>query len=88
MNPFFLILLATAAVAFAAPLELSLANIETTDAKASRTAAGLVQVETGHQLQWPGVKVVAPDGHWDLSRFGFVEIAVKNTEMYPLRAGH
>ncbi len=71
--------LCTAASAFAAPLELSLANLKATDAKTSRTESGAVRVETGHKHQWPGVTILAPDGHWDLSRFGFVEVAVKNT---------
>ncbi len=80
-----LIALLPAVCAFAAPLELSLANMRTTDAKISRGDSGVVRVETGHEHQWPGVAIVAPDGTWDLSRFGSVEVAVKNTGAQALK---
>ena len=67
-----------AASAFAAPLELTIASIQTTD-------SGAVRVVTGHKHQWPGVTIVAPDGHWDLSRFGFVEGALKKSGAQALR---
>lgn len=79
----FLALLSTAG--FAAPLELSLANVQTTDSKISHTDSGAVRVETGHKHQWPGVTIVAPDGRWDLSRYGFVEVAVKNSGTQALK---
>ncbi|MEQ1852452.1 MAG: hypothetical protein ABMA01_12785 [Chthoniobacteraceae bacterium] len=73
----FLALLGTAGLA--APLELSLTKVQTTDSQISRIDSGAVRVETGHKHQWPGVTIVAPDGHWDLSRCGHVEVVVKNT---------
>ena len=68
----------------AGAVELSLAKVQTTDSKTSRADSGALRVETGTKHQWPGVAIVAPDGHWDLSRFGQVEIAVKNTGSQPL----
>ncbi len=75
------------AAALAAPLELSLANVQTTDSTISRTDSGAVRVQTGLKHQWPGVTIVAPDGGWDLSSFGHVEIAIKNTGAKDLKIG-
>ena len=62
----------------AGPTELSLASVQGTDSTISRTDTGAVRVETGTKHQWPGATVIAPDGHWNLSHFGAVEISVKN----------
>ena len=79
MIRFLTVALSVAASAFAAPLELPLADVKTTDSKISRIDSGSVRVETGIKQQWPGVTIEAPDGGWDLSRFGHVEVAVRNT---------
>jgi hypothetical protein len=85
MIRFLTVALSVAASAFAAPLELSLAHVKTTDSRISRTDSGSVRVETGNKHQWPGVALVAPDGHWDLSRYGYVEVDVKNTGTQALK---
>jgi hypothetical protein len=65
--------------AWAAPLELSMEKVRATDAVVSRGDGGVLRVETGTKHEWPGVAIVAPEGHWDLSRFGDVEVSLKNT---------
>jgi hypothetical protein len=77
---------ATASAAGAAPSDFAIsfdpAKVTTTDATASPArlgAAPALLVATGHQQPWPGVALLAPDGHWDLSPFGEVVLKVKNT---------
>jgi len=62
-------------------------KIVTIDAKASlsKSASGAaLAVTTGHKEQWPGVTLKAPKGTWDLSKFEFLEMAVKNTGSAPV----
>ena len=52
-----------------------------TDARISRVRSGSaasLHVETGHAQSWPGVALPAPGGRWDLSRYGFITVPVKN----------
>ncbi len=48
------------------------------DAEVTRTRAGALRIETGHEKNWPGITLKAPDGKWDLSRFEYVSLDVKN----------
>jgi hypothetical protein len=56
----------------------NVADAQTTDAKLSVTGTTL-RIETGHTQPWPGVKIWAPGGRWDLSPFDRVMLTVKNT---------
>lgn len=47
------------------------------DARASLSDPAL-RVETGHEDDWAGIVLPAPDGRWDLSDFGYVTVDLKN----------
>src|SRR5260221_14212080 len=64
---------------FTQPCDLS--KIATTDAKRttpeSTKRTGLL-VLTEHHQPWPGITLVAPQGHWDLSPYAQVLARLKN----------
>ncbi len=37
-----------------------------------------LRIHTGREKPWPGITLKAPQGRWDLSRFQYVELEVKN----------
>jgi len=63
--------------------EFDFAKVQSTDAKVteSKSAAGgaAIAVATGHKDPWPGIILAAPSGAWDLSKFDYVALDVKNT---------
>jgi hypothetical protein len=59
------------------------ANITTTDAQATANDA-VLRVVTGHAEPWPGVRLAAPAGHWDLSSHTEVAADVKNIGTNPV----
>lgn len=62
--------------------KFDLANVTTTDAQVTTDGAAL-RVVTGHQQPWPGVRISAPDGRWDLSAHVEVAVSVKNIGTNP-----
>jgi len=55
-------------------------QVETYDAKISLPAEGfLFHMSTGHSEKWPGVRILAPEGHWDLSASHQLALRVRNT---------
>jgi hypothetical protein len=50
----------------------------TRDTRAEVRGSAL-RVFAGHTEPWPGITLPAPNGTWDLSKFGQVELRVKNT---------
>ncbi len=53
-------------------------SVATSDAKVSRAEADALRIETGHEKQWPGVTIKAPEGKWNLSKYEYVSMPVKN----------
>jgi len=53
-------------------------SVAASDAKVTRAAAGGLRVETGRESQWPGITLKAPAGKWDLSKYEYVCVDVKN----------
>ncbi len=43
-----------------------------------------LQIQTGTAQAWPGITLLAPEGHWDLADFGQVELEVRNTGVKPV----
>ncbi len=39
---------------------------------------GTLSLVTGHEHDWPGITLKAPQGHWDLSRFEYIALDVAN----------
>lgn len=54
------------------------AAVKTTDVKVTRLD-GKLALAVGHAVEWPGIQLAAPGGHWDLSKFETLTLAVKNT---------
>jgi hypothetical protein len=54
-------------------------SVITSDAKVIRSEAGRLRIETGHEKPWPGITLKAPEGKWDLSKYEYVSLNVKNT---------
>ncbi len=52
---------------------------ETNDANVTVSEGGALRIETGHKQQWPGVTLRAPAGKWDLSKYEYVSMEVKNS---------
>jgi len=42
-------------------------------------AASALRIASGHKAEWPGVTFKAPQGHWDLSKYEYLSLDVKNT---------
>jgi len=59
-------------------------SVLTTDATARLTEAGALRVETGHSKQWPGITLKAPAGKWDLSKYEYVSIDIRNIANEPV----
>jgi hypothetical protein len=59
-------------------------SVVTSDAKAARSEAGGLRIETGHEKSWPGITLKAPAGKWDLSTYEYVSIDVKNITNEPV----
>jgi len=72
-----------ASVLFRFDRGFDLSAVEKTDAEVSLVSGGLL-VSTGHKARWPGVALKAPEGHWDLRRFSYVEAFVRNRSAEPV----
>ena len=59
-------------------------SVISTDAKAARAEAGGLRVETGRDGKWPGITLKAPAGKWDLSKYEYVCVDVKNVGDTPV----
>lgn len=62
--------------------QFDLKNVTTQDATVSETTGDTgraLRVVTGQRQQWPGVTVRAPEGRWDLSSHGQVEVRLRNS---------
>ena len=53
-------------------------SVATNDSKVALSESGSLRVETGRAERWPGVTLKAPLGKWDLSRYEYVSLHVKN----------
>lgn len=60
------------------------ANVVTSDAKATVTAGGELRIDLGHKEPWPGVTLKAPGGKWDLSACEYISLDVLNRSTQPL----
>jgi hypothetical protein len=63
--------------------DFDIGSVVTSDAKATRAEAGL-HISTGHEKPWPGITLKAPVGKWDLSKYEYISIDVKNVADGPV----
>ena len=67
--------------------DFNIGSVVTSDAKITLPRSGTLRIETGHKNQWPGITLKAPAGKWDLSKYEYVSIDVKNNRTEPVTAG-
>ena len=53
-------------------------SVVTSDAEVTVSRGRSLRIETGHEKQWPGITLKAPAGKWDLSKYEYICIEVKN----------
>lgn len=58
--------------------------VTVTDAEISLSPAGTLRVQTHHKEPWPGLALKAPAGKWDLSKYEYISIDVKNLSDQPV----
>ena len=58
--------------------DFDIKSIITNDANCAVSEGGVLCIETGHKQQWPGVTLRAPAGKWDLSKYEYISMEVKN----------
>ncbi len=56
----------------------------TSDAKVNLSQDGTLRIETGTKQNWPGITLKAPKGRWDLSKYEYITIDIKNTDTKPI----
>jgi len=59
-------------------------SVITSDAEVTLSGSGTLRIETGHKNQWPGITLKAPAGKWNLSKYEYVSIDVKNLGTEPV----
>ena len=52
--------------------------VSTSDAKVALSEAGTLRIETGHKESYPGITLRAPEGMWNLSKYEYVSVDVRN----------
>ncbi|MEK7474720.1 MAG: beta-galactosidase [Candidatus Coatesbacteria bacterium] len=64
-----------------------LAGIEQNDVRLTLTTGGTLRVESGHAIDWPGITIKAPGGHWTFSGTGALSMDVFNPGATPVEVG-
>ncbi len=59
-------------------------KVITTDAKVNLSQDGMLRIETGTKHNWPGITLKAPEGKWDLSKYEYITIDIKNIDTKPV----
>ena len=58
--------------------------VVTSDAEVTLSRGQSLRIETGHEKQWPGITLKAPAEKWDLSKYEYVSVDVKNSRGEPV----
>ena len=59
-------------------------KVISTDAKVNLSQDSMLRIETGHKKQWPGITLKAPAGKWDLSKYEYITVDIKNIDTKPV----
>ncbi len=51
-------------------------DVEVSESKTDDGSA--LRIESAHNQEWPGITLPAPEGHWDLARYEYLELDVHN----------
>ena len=91
MTPALLLLLASPVLAGYTVIDFTpgydLATIEQNDVRLSLTGGGALHVESGHRIDWPGITIKAPGGHWSFTGTGALSMDVANSGTTPVQVG-
>lgn len=55
-------------------------TVMTSDAKVVLSETGTLRIETGHKESYPGITLRAPEGMWNLSKYEYVSVDVRNMD--------
>jgi hypothetical protein len=67
-------------ISFGKNFDVSTLKLSDAEVSLAKTGEGwALRVSTGHEADWPGITITAPDGGWDLSSFGRIAMSVTNT---------
>jgi hypothetical protein len=61
-----------------------ISTVTTSDAKVNLSQEGTLRIETGTKQNWPGITLKAPAGKWDLSKYEYIAVDIKNTDTKPV----
>ena len=61
-----------------------ISEVITSDAKVNLSQDGTLRMETGTKQNWPGITLKAPAGKWDLSKYEYITIDIKNIDTKPV----
>jgi len=59
-------------------------KVISTDSKVNLSQDGALRIETGTKQNWPGITLKAPAGKWDLSRYEYITVDIKNIDTKPV----
>jgi len=59
-------------------------KVISTDAKVNLSQDGTLRIETGTKQNWPGITLKAPKGKWDLSKYEYISVDIKNIDTKPV----
>jgi len=61
-----------------------ISEVITSDAKVNLSQNGTLRIETGTKQNWPGITLKAPAGRWDLSKYEYITVDIKNIDTKPV----
>jgi hypothetical protein len=61
-----------------------ISKVITSDAKVNLSKNGTLCIETDTKQNWPGITLKTPAGKWDLSKYEYITVDIKNTGTKPV----
>jgi hypothetical protein len=61
-----------------------ISKVISTDAKVNLSQDNTLRIETGTKQNWPGITLKSPQGKWDLSKYEYITVDIKNTDTKPV----
>ena len=64
--------------------DFDVGKVISTDAKVNLSQDGTLRIETGTEQNWPGITLKAPQGRWNLSKYEYITVDIKNIDTEPV----
>ncbi len=61
-----------------------ISEVITSEAKVNFSQDGALRIETSTKQNWPGITLKAPAGQWDLSKYEYITVDIKNIDTKPV----